>query len=205
MDNKIKAFTTECKGIANVLMNQVILSPKKELHPNSKLVPCKAIWDTGATNCAISTGKARECNLTPTGKAITNTANGPRECLTYVVDLILPCEVVIPNVTVTECELDPKIDMLIGMDIMNLGNFSVSNFNGKTKFSFKIPSDTEIDYVKEMSKINKKKLLQQKKHLEEQIKQHGNEKCPCGSGRKYRYCCGKNEIKELTEKLEVIG
>lgn len=29
-----------------------------------------------------------------------------------------------------------KIDMLIGMDIINHGNFAVSNYNGKTYFTY---------------------------------------------------------------------
>lgn len=204
MEKQIRAFTTESKGILNVLRNEVLLSPKKELHPNSKMMQCKAVWDTGATNSAISVSKARECNLIPNGKAISNTANGMRECNTFVVDLILPCEVVIPNVTITECDLDPNIDMLIGMDVINLGNFSVSNYNGKTKFSFIIPSFEDIDYVKDLDKENKKKLQKAEKQLEREIKQHGNEKCGCGSGRKYRYCCGKEEMTKIKKKQELV-
>lgn len=30
----------------------------------------------------------------------------------------------------------------------------------------------------------------QKKAVERKI--YPNEKCPCGSGKKYKYCCGKN-------------
>ena len=39
-------------------------------------------------------------------------------------------------------------DVLIGMDIINLGDFAVSNHNGKTTFSFRMPSVDEIIFTK---------------------------------------------------------
>jgi hypothetical protein len=38
-------------------------------------------------------------------------------------------------------------DILIGMDIITLGDFAVSNFEGVTKFSFRVPSLSHIDFV----------------------------------------------------------
>ena len=37
------------------------------------------------------------------------------------------------------------------MDVINQGDFSVSNFEGKTVFSFRIPSKKTIDYVQEIN------------------------------------------------------
>ena len=42
--------------------------------------------------------------------------------------------------------------MLIGMDIINLGDFAITNKNGNTKFTFEIPSSRDIDFVKENKK-----------------------------------------------------
>ena len=39
------------------------------------------------------------------------------------------------------------IGVLIGMDIITSGDFSVSNYNGKTVFTFRTPSQERIDYV----------------------------------------------------------
>ena len=41
------------------------------------------------------------------------------------------------------------IDVLIGMDVIKYGDFSITNTNGKTTFSFRTPSIKEIDYLKE--------------------------------------------------------
>jgi hypothetical protein len=39
------------------------------------------------------------------------------------------------------------LDMLIGMDIITFGDFSVSNFNNKTVFTFRIHSKEKLDFV----------------------------------------------------------
>ena len=49
------------------------------------------------------------------------------------------------------------------MDIISLGDFSVTNVDGKTAMSFRFPSIKEVDYVLEANKQN------------DQIKLHGNE------------------------------
>ena len=72
-------------------------------------------------------------------------------------------------------------DMLIGMDVITLGDFAVTNLNGKTMYSFRMPSMTEIDFTKSS-------------HIEpirnESQKTGRNDPCPCGSGKKYKHCCG---------------
>lgn len=37
--------------------------------------------------------------------------------------------------------------MLIGMDIINKGDFAVSNYQNKTVFSFRMPSESLMDFV----------------------------------------------------------
>jgi hypothetical protein len=42
----------------------------------------------------------------------------------------------------------PKgIDVVIGMDIVTRGDFAVTNRDGRTTFSFRIPSQSHIDFV----------------------------------------------------------
>ncbi|MBN1585788.1 SEC-C domain-containing protein [Candidatus Uhrbacteria bacterium] len=62
------------------------------------------------------------------------------------------------------------------MDIITLGDFTVTNLNGRSMMSFRIPSCCEVDYVKE---------------IHEEQKPGRNDPCPCGSGRKYKKCHGK--------------
>ena len=89
-------------------------------------------------------------------------------------------------------------DFLIGMDIITLGDFSVTNVDNATTFSFRYPSCETIDYVKQAKKMNKKNLEIRKKEIEKMGK------CPCGSGKKYRYCCGKKELQKIKKELEKV-
>ncbi len=74
--------------------------------------------------------------------------------------------------------------MLIGMDIISRGDFAVTNKDGKTTFSFRLPSVAKIDFVKEGAPIEMP--------LKTTTPKVGrNDPCPCGSGKKYKKCCGK--------------
>lgn len=87
------------------------------------------------------------------------------------------------NIYVIDSEIgDQDIDVLIGMNIISLGDLSVTNYEGKTVFSFRVPSQGCTDYVKLLNAsipIRKNKI-------------QPNELCPCGSGKKYKRCCGRN-------------
>ena len=39
--------------------------------------------------------------------------------------------------------------VLVGMDIISQGDFAISNMNGRTQFTFRIPSRGSFDFVKE--------------------------------------------------------
>ena len=40
-------------------------------------------------------------------------------------------------------------DVLIGMDIISRGDFAITHPGGRTKFSFRVPSQADIDFVEE--------------------------------------------------------
>ena len=77
-----------------------------------------------------------------------------------------------------------KNDLLIGMDIITIGDFSISNVGGNTTFSFRVPSIKTVDFVDESQKL---------KAAQSQGNKIGrNYPCPCGSGKKYKVCHGSN-------------
>lgn len=174
----VSAFTCKANGIANILLSKVKVSANKELFDDAKEKEFVGIWDTGASNTAISKKVAKECGLIPTGKATVNTANGERTVDTYIIDISLPNNVNINGIQVTEFTAVEGADLLIGMDIMSHGDLAISNYKGETSFSFRIPSTGCTDYVDE---INAKKFKGVGR----------NDPCPCGSGRKFKQCCGK--------------
>lgn len=101
-----------------------------------------------------------------------------RTCRTFLVNIVLPNRVAFIVVPVTEAPLTGNEDMLIGMDIITAGDFVITNKNKKTVFSFRTPSNAVIDFVQEhKTKSSTKKIGR-------------NQLCPCGSGKKYKKCCG---------------
>ena len=53
------------------------------------------------------------------------------------------------DVKVTEGRLN-GFGLLVGMDIINLGDFALTHKNSQTVFSFQIPSTHEYDFVKQI-------------------------------------------------------
>ena len=67
-----------------------------------------------------------------------------------------------PDVAVVDTEIgDQGIDLLIGMDIISMGDFAVSNHAGKLVFTFRVPSIKTTDYVAEAKAADIKARIQQ--------------------------------------------
>ena len=150
---KCHAFTLSENSIVKRLKTNVHIFDKYINQDINSIEKWIAIWDTGATTTCITAKVASELGLIPTGTAKTSTAGGVKECNTYCIDVLLPNNILINNLTVFEVHLNDG-DVLIGMDVIKFGDFSISNYNGQTKLSFRIPSVQETDYVKEIKKSN---------------------------------------------------
>jgi hypothetical protein len=140
-----------------------------------------ATWDTGASMTCISKNIIDKYKLQPLSYATIATAQGTHDTGIYLVDLLLPNNLIVEGVRVAGVILS-GFDILIGMDIINLGDFAVSSFDGKTTFSFRIPSIQTFDFVHYH-------YAQTPNNANSQIGK--NDPCPCGSGKKYKKCCGK--------------
>jgi hypothetical protein len=71
-----------------------------------------------------------------------------------VLTILLPNNMVLTERRFYVSEI-PGADVLIGMDIISLGDFNISNANGKTLFSFVIPPyKNKISYLKLTSDDN---------------------------------------------------
>lgn len=149
-------------------------------HPDFK--DFTAIWDTGASSSAISPRVVGALGLIPTGKGECETAAGRVEVDKYSINIKLPNGVAFSSLQVS-CN-NMNVDVLIGMDIISKGDFCITNKDGKTLFTFQIPSSHETDYVKEINQLNKYNLI----HLG--WLKHGNNLCPCGSGKQWEKCHG---------------
>jgi predicted aspartyl protease len=106
-----------------------------------------AILDTGASGTVITQEVVNNLGLIPTGMSIVHTANGVAQQNTYIIDIALSEGILLRDITVTcATALSGGCNILIGMDIINQGDFSITNKNGITCMSFRIPSMHEIDF-----------------------------------------------------------
>ena len=173
-----KVFTsTSTIGLLSVLTNNVKV--QKRFGDSPSLITRQdiiAIWDTGASHTCITPKLAYDLNLGATGVRNIIGANSNKLCKTHIVSIQLPNEVIIEKIKVTELTFSGG-DVLIGMDIIQMGDFAVSNFNGTTKFTFRIPSLGDFDFCKNAGLASNKVGR--------------NEPCPCGSGKKYKKCHGR--------------
>lgn len=101
---------------------------------------------------------------------------------TYLIALELPNKLIIPGILVNGAKLPSDINMLIGMDLINMGDFAVTNYAGKTMLSFRMPSIQQIDFNPHVSRVHGVNMP---------LKIGRNEPCWCGSGKKYKNCHGK--------------
>ena len=144
------SFTLAVDRKVGVLKTPVGIYTTKEFNKGFK--PLKrhyiALWDTGSTMTVISDELASKLNLEPVGEMVAETAGGRYKANKYILSLHLPNRLNIENVMIASGKLGPGIDILIGMDIITLGDFAITNYNNKTVFSFRFPSSEVIDFVK---------------------------------------------------------
>jgi hypothetical protein len=171
-----QAFSINYNGLSNRLISDIEVFSLS--FPRPAPYKTTALWDTGATASIITRETAQALNLVPTGKVIINHGGGQSEHLTHLVDIGLPNGVLVSGITVTEMEhIVDNFGVIIGMDIISSGDFSITNLNRKTCFSFRYPSLARVDFVEEINR--------QMKRL------RGHNLCPCKSGKQYRKCHGK--------------
>lgn len=143
MNRPFKSFTlTAHGGLLNVLITEcrACAGFDNTTPPPQRpaLEAFNAIWDTGATNSVITQTVVDKCGLKPTGMTLTHGVHGEEMAETFLVNVMLPNDVGFANIPVTLGKLKGA-DMLIGMDIITQGDFSISNVGGVTIFLFGCP------------------------------------------------------------------
>lgn len=181
----ITTYTFPYSKIVNrILVNFSIGLPNKIINTSCVY---KALWDTGATITCISHELASLLKLTRVDQtSITGANNIPFKADVYCVQLQLG-KYNIPYHLVAALPMEMTgHDLIIGMDIISQGDFSISNYEGKTVITFRTPSLQRIDYTDELNEY--KRCLNVHKI---NINKHTPDKCACGSGRLFDNCHGK--------------
>ena len=104
-----------------------------------KIVNTTAIWDTGANHSVLSPKIVKELGLRSIDTApIHGINNMSRESDIVVASIRFTDDLVLTNRRFSVINI-PGTEVLIGMDIIKMGNFVINNSKGKTLFSFVIP------------------------------------------------------------------
>jgi hypothetical protein len=124
------AFTRQFDRKVRVLFTKIGISPYKSnqsINPRPQFEGT-AIWDTGATGSVITPKVASDLKLVPIGKKQVRGVNGVSSANEYLVNIFLPNRVQIVGIPVTEAgDILGDFDVLIGMDIITLGDFAAGN------------------------------------------------------------------------------
>lgn len=142
----------------------------------------QAIWDTGATASVITQAVVDACGLKPIGVVQTHGVHGTELSEVYLVNIRLPQGVAFMHVQVSKGKLVGGANVLIGMDIITQGDFAVTNKAGTTVFSFRLPAQTHIDFVKEFN--------------EEQAREQQTPGHPTGARKKKHKTFGRDKQKK---------
>lgn len=147
-----QSFTVASNGgLLNVLQTQCHIAPAydpRAAGPHPDFKPFQAVWDTGASASVITQRVVDQCGLKPIGMVEVHGVHSKEICPVYLVNVGLPNHVGVESVRVTLGRM-VNADVLIGMDIIGIGDFAVTNKNGVTVFTFRVPSSVCIDFVKE--------------------------------------------------------
>lgn len=183
------AFTADFKApLRQIITDAEISAP---YHPGvtpgkqPPFVPIKTLWDTGATGCSITQPLAEQLNLPQVDEVLVKHADGQTLKKVYLLNLKLLGGLIIPGLFAAEF-VSEQFHMLLGMEVIRLGDFAISHAPGITTVSFVIPSQQRIDFATGM---------RSRTTLPNNLSRHKvgrNDLCPCGSQKKFKNCHGRD-------------
>ena len=143
MSSYIKKFDTLAEAIVTEALVMVGNDlPSQPPYP-AHTVTRNAAWDTGAQFSIISPRIVETLKLKPFRKGGVMGIGGDKEVNTYIVHIGLPNGKMVFNAEVYCSDID-DYDVLLGMDIITLTDFLITNADDKTTFQFRIPSEGDI-------------------------------------------------------------
>jgi predicted aspartyl protease len=157
--SKIQHFAFK-KEYPNLPLKLLTEAELYEVSQSKKIIKVRALWDTGAMLSAITPEVAQSLNLIPFNRVKVNGINNISMADMVKVSIRLPNLVVVNNTNVSVCNLVKDVDLLIGMDIMQFGDFSMCNGGGKTLFSFAMPPfEDKTDLYEKALEVNKRNKI----------------------------------------------
>lgn len=112
----------------------------------------KALWDTGATKTCIPQLVVTQLGLIPIGEGLISSASQTDKTSKFIIDILLPSSIRIEKIEVYGMINKDIEHLLIGMDIITLGDFLITNNNNQTVLNFGLPSLLETSFSQNAEK-----------------------------------------------------
>jgi len=148
------AFDAEYSGILRELVTVADIFPYPTFH-DTKGIRTNILWDTGATYSSLSPKIVQSLGLRAIDTIVVHGVNNATKIADVVIaSITLSDSISLAGKRFSVIEI-PGADVLIGMDIIMLGDFAISNGEGKTQFSFVIPPfKNKIAFTEKANAIN---------------------------------------------------
>ena len=127
-----------------------VLITNEHICINDKLIPIKALWDTGSSESVISSNLVNTLSLRSIGSALLNGTS--LSCKTNIYEVILLLaekQRISLQVTASPQIGESGIDLLIGLDVISMCDFAISTNDENLCMSVRFPSQGLIDFTKE--------------------------------------------------------
>ena len=141
-------YTKQYNEIVDSIVSECVVYPAVDASEAEGVKGVKtdnAVWDTGATQTLISPKIAKELGLKVVAQCEVDSFDGVSKTNLYDVHIGLPTGDAILNVEAMETTGE-AYDVVIGMDVICYGDFAFTNKDGKSTFSFRLPSQEEITF-----------------------------------------------------------
>lgn len=132
----------------NAIQSTCVITPCFDYRSGMRVPGCEVestVWDTGATNTIISPDVIEALNLKPLESARIEGVGGTVDSSVYEINIFLENNMEFRSIKALSGDIG-DYDLIIGMDIITMGDFVISNKNQETWFSFRHPSTEHIEF-----------------------------------------------------------
>ena len=143
------AFTQHHEGIVSEIHTKVhVRAYALESSAGAPLLLTEtmALWDSGASHSSISDRLASKLGLKAVSRGLVIHSGGSHYRNIYLIDILLPKAPSTLRLPVSEFIAPEEFDFILGMDIITLGDFAITNYGGQTSCSFCIPPRARLDF-----------------------------------------------------------
>jgi hypothetical protein len=155
-----RGFTQTYPSIVNRLITPISIAPVSSRNKAIRGIPVKlkALWDTGAMKSLIKPELVKRLDLQMyrVGSAVSFSGIGGRVKADFtMLTIFLTDNMGIEGCPAYVINFPGGADIIIGMDIINMGDFAVCNIEGQTSFSFAMPPlPDRIDFIDRINILN---------------------------------------------------